>query len=70
MRCVDRWAGVVLTLPWLVVVTLVVAVCAFSEGLKWTLEKAVSVKVGWADGQGPQVLSVYCIVSFIIHLVT
>jgi hypothetical protein len=47
VRCVDRWAGVVLTPPWLVVVTLVVAVCKFLKGLKWTLEKVVSAEVGW-----------------------
>ena len=55
MRCVDRWASVVLTPPWLVVVTLVVTVCTFSEGLKWTLEKVVSAENGWADGQGQAV---------------
>jgi hypothetical protein len=52
VRCVDWWVGVVLTLPWLVVVTLVVAVCMFLKGLKWTLEKVLSAEVGWVDGQG------------------
>jgi len=30
-----------------VVVALVVAVCMFSEGLKWTSEKVVCAEVGW-----------------------
>ena len=55
MRCVDWWAGVVLTPPWLVVVTLVVAVCTFWKDLKWTLEKVLSAEVGWVDGQGQAV---------------
>jgi uncharacterized membrane protein YdbT with pleckstrin-like domain len=55
VRCVDRWAGVVLTPSWLVVVTPVVAVCSFSKGLKWTLEKVLSAEVGWVDGQGQAV---------------
>ena len=55
MRCVDRWAGVVLTPPWLVVVTLVVVVCTFSKSLKWTLEKVLSAEVGWVDEQGQAV---------------
>ena len=55
MRFVDRWAGLVLTPPWLVVVTLVVAVCTFSKDLKWTLEKVLSAEVGWVDGQGQAV---------------
>ena len=44
MRCVDRRAGVVLTPPWLFVVTLVVTLCMFSKGLKWTYEKVVSYR--------------------------
>ena len=54
MKCVDRWACVVITPLWLVI-TLVATVCTFSEGLKWTLEKVVSADVGWADGQGQAV---------------
>ena len=55
MRRVDRWAGVVLTPPWLVVVTLVVAVYTFLKVLKWAMEKVLSTEVGWVHGQGQAV---------------